>query len=190
VRGPSGSGKSTLLALLSGELLPLEGDVRAHGRSLTAMTEGERRAYRGDALRAGVPDLRARRRRSMSSRTSFSRFRLHDALALDASAGARARARSSRASGLGGKRAPRDRPALARRAPARRDRARAGDAADARPRRRTDRETCDPALKREIAALLVEECAFGRRAALVVATHDESILCARSTGVLAIGGAP
>ena len=44
----------------------------------------------------------------------------------------------------------------------------------------------DPALKREIAALLTEE-ARAADAALVVATHDESILGAFG-GVLALGG--
>ena len=44
----------------------------------------------------------------------------------------------------------------------------------------------DPALKREIAALLIEQ-SRAANAALVVATHDESILDSFD-GVLAIGG--
>jgi putative ABC transport system ATP-binding protein len=44
--GPSGSGKSTLLAILSGLLLPTQGQVLAMGQDLWAMSEDQRRAFR------------------------------------------------------------------------------------------------------------------------------------------------
>jgi putative ABC transport system ATP-binding protein len=46
VFGPSGSGKSTMLHLAAGLDRPSAGEVRAFGRSLTAMTEAELAAYR------------------------------------------------------------------------------------------------------------------------------------------------
>jgi putative ABC transport system ATP-binding protein len=46
VFGPSGSGKSTLLHLAAGLDRPSAGEVRAFGRSLTALSEHELAAYR------------------------------------------------------------------------------------------------------------------------------------------------
>ena len=46
--GRSGSGKSTLLHLAAGIDLPTSGEVRAFGRDLAAMSEGERTQFRRD----------------------------------------------------------------------------------------------------------------------------------------------
>jgi len=48
--GPSGSGKSTLLNLLSGILLPAQGDIYIHKEKITGKTEAARRAFRLDKI--------------------------------------------------------------------------------------------------------------------------------------------
>jgi len=48
ILGPSGSGKSTLLLCLAGILLPDEGEIRYHGRSLGALTDAKRTTLRRD----------------------------------------------------------------------------------------------------------------------------------------------
>jgi putative ABC transport system ATP-binding protein len=48
--GPSGSGKSTLLALAAALDAPSAGEVRAFGRSLTRLDEGELAGYRASEL--------------------------------------------------------------------------------------------------------------------------------------------
>ena len=50
VFGPSGSGKSTMLHLAAGLDRPSAGEVRAFGRSLTALTEHELAAYRAQQV--------------------------------------------------------------------------------------------------------------------------------------------
>lgn len=48
--GPSGSGKSTLLEILSGVLVPREGEIRVSGRSLGTLSPAERDRFRGTHL--------------------------------------------------------------------------------------------------------------------------------------------
>ncbi len=48
--GPSGVGKTTLLMILSGLVAPQEGEVWVGGAPLHAMSEGERRAWRGRSV--------------------------------------------------------------------------------------------------------------------------------------------
>jgi lipoprotein-releasing system ATP-binding protein len=48
--GASGSGKTTLLQILGGLDLPSRGEVRIHGRSLTALGDGERGRVRNAAM--------------------------------------------------------------------------------------------------------------------------------------------
>lgn len=50
VVGPSGAGKSTLLSVLAGADLPTAGSVRVAGWDLTALTRGQRLAYRRDVV--------------------------------------------------------------------------------------------------------------------------------------------
>jgi len=183
VRGASGSGKSTLLALLSGELLPLEGEVRAGGRSLSAMGEAARRACRARSVGQVFQTFEL-----VASLDAIENvllpFRLHAALSLDDSARARAQELLARV-GLGGK----TRRAIDRLSHGERQRVAIARALVTRPKLvLADEPTgnLDPALKREVAALLVDE-ARAADAALVVATHDESILGLFGE-VLAVGG--
>jgi len=182
VRGPSGSGKSTLLALLSGELLPLEGDVRVEGRSLSAMGDAARRACRARLVGQVFQTFEL-----VASLDVFENvllpFRLHAALSLDVAARARARELLVRV-GLGDKM----RRSIDRLSHGERQRVAIARALVTRPILvLADEPTgnLDPALKREVAALLIEE-ARAAGAALVVATHDESILGSFGA-VLAIG---
>ena len=48
--GPSGSGKSTLLYLMGALDRPTSGSIRVEGQDLTAMSEGEKNAYRRDKI--------------------------------------------------------------------------------------------------------------------------------------------
>jgi len=184
VRGPSGSGKSTLLALLSGELLPFEGEVRAQGRSLSAMREAERRAYRATCVGQVFQTFEL-----VASLDVFENvllpFRLHGALLLDDAARARAGELLARV-GLGDKMQR----TIDRLSHGERQRVAIARALVTQPMLvLADEPTgnLDPALKRAIAELLVLE-ARAANAALVVATHDESILGIFG-GVLEIGDA-
>lgn len=183
VRGPSGSGKSTLLALLAGELLPAIGEVRIEGRSLSTMGDAERRAYR--ATRVGQVFQTFELVASLDVvENVLLPFRLHPSLALDDSARGRARELLARV-GL----ADKSRRSIDRLSHGERQRVAIARALVTRPTLvLADEPTgnLDPALKREVAALLVEE-ARAADAALVVATHDESILGSFG-GVLSIGG--
>jgi hypothetical protein len=136
VRGPSGSGKSTLLALLSGELAPAEGSVRVHfdgaTHDLGALPEAARRAYR--ARRCGQVFQTFELVASLDALENvLLPFRLHGALQLDGAA--RAGAGAVRARGACGQGASPDPPPVARRTPARGDRARARHASVDRARR-------------------------------------------------------
>ena len=198
VRGPSGSGKSTFLALLSGELLPAEGSVRVAldggaetGRTqqgktheLGALSDGARRAYRARHVGQVFQTFEL-----VASLDLFENvllpFRLHPALVLDGAARARAAELVARV-GLRGK----ERRTIDRLSHGERQRVAIARALVTRPSIvLADEPTgnLDPALKREIAALLLEEVRAAG-AALVVATHDESILGGFDR-VLAIGGA-
>jgi len=198
VRGPSGSGKSTFLALLSGELMPAEGSVRValdggaetgrtqKGKSheLGALSDGARRAYRARHVGQVFQTFEL-----VASLDLFENvllpFRLHSTLALDAAARARAAELVTRV-GLGGK----ERRTIDRLSHGERQRVAIARALVTRPSIvLADEPTgnLDPALKKEIAALLLEEVRAAG-AALVVATHDESILGGFDR-VLAIGGA-
>lgn len=197
VRGPSGSGKSTFLALLSGELLPAEGAVRVAldgkqkgnaqtGKSheLGALSDGARRAYRARHVGQVFQTFEL-----VASLDLFENvllpFRLHSTLALDSAARARAAELVTRV-GLGGK----ERRTIDRLSHGERQRVAIARALVTRPSIvLADEPTgnLDPALKKEIAALLLEEVRAAG-AALVVATHDESILGGFDR-VLAIGGA-
>jgi putative ABC transport system ATP-binding protein len=182
VRGPSGSGKSTLLGLLSGELLPLEGEVRTGGRPLSAMGDAARRAYRATRVGQVFQTFELVASLDVLENTLLP-FRLHPALVLDDAARARARELLARV-GLGDKTTR----AIDRLSHGERQRVAIARALVTRPSLvLADEPTgnLDPALKREIAALLLEE-AKGAGAALVVATHDESILGGFDR-VLAIG---
>jgi putative ABC transport system ATP-binding protein len=183
VRGPSGSGKSTLLGLLSGELPPLEGEVRASGRSLSAMSDAERRGHRATSVGQVFQTFELVASLDVLANVLLP-FRLHAALSLDDAARARARELLARV-GLGDKM----RRSIDRLSHGERQRVGIARALVTRPALvLADEPTgnLDPALKREIAALLIEE-ARAADAALVVATHDESIL-GSFDGVLAIGG--
>jgi ABC-type lipoprotein export system ATPase subunit len=183
VRGPSGSGKSTLLALLSGELLPFEGEVRVRGRSLSSMSDAERRAYRATCVGQVFQTFELVASLDVLENVLLP-FRLHGALSLDDDARVRARELLGRV-GL----ADKSRRPIDRLSHGERQRVAIARALVTRPSLvLADEPTgnLDPALKREIAALLIDE-ARAADAALVVATHDESILGSFG-GVLAIGG--
>ena len=188
VRGPSGSGKSTLLALLSGELAPAEGSVRVHfdgaTHDLGTLPEAARRAYR--ARRCGQVFQTFELVASLDALENvLLPFRLHGALQLDGAARARAQALFARV-GLTGK----ERRQIHRLSHGERQRVAIARALVTQPSViLADEPTgnLDPRLKGEIAELLRAE-AHAAGAALVVATHDESIL-ARFDFVLAIGGA-
>ena len=183
VRGPSGSGKSTLLALLSGELLPFEGEVRVRGRSLSSMSDAERRAYRATCVGQVFQTFELVASLDVLENVLLP-FRLHGALSLDDAARVRARELLGRV-GL----ADKSRRPIDRLSHGERQRVAIARALVTRPSLvLADEPTgnLDPALKREIAALLIDE-ARAADAALVVATHDESILGSFGA-VLAIGG--
>ncbi len=183
VRGPSGSGKSTLLALLSGELLPASGRVFAAGSEITAASESARRAYR--ATRCGQVFQTFELVASLDVLANvLLPFRLHGSLTLDAAATAHARELLARV-GL----ADKQHRAIHALSHGERQRVAIARALVTRPRIvLADEPTgnLDPALKRAIAELLLHE-ARTAGAALVVATHDESIL-PLFDGMLAIGG--
>jgi len=183
VRGPSGSGKSTLLALLSGELLPFEGEVRTQGRSLSSMSDAERRVYRATCVGQVFQTFELVASLDVLENVLLP-FRLHGALSLDDAARVRARELLSRV-GL----ADKSRRSIDQLSHGERQRVAIARALVTRPSLvLADEPTgnLDPALKRDIAALLIDE-ARAADAALVVATHDESIL-GSFDGVLAIGG--
>jgi putative ABC transport system ATP-binding protein len=195
VRGPSGSGKSTLLALLSGELLPAEGAVRVAVRggieasntisdTISALSPAARRAYRARFVGQVFQTFELVASLDVLENVLLP-FRLHPALTLDASARARAAELLTRV-GLGAK----QRRTIDTLSHGERQRVAIARALVTRPKLiLADEPTgnLDPALKQEIAALLVDE-ARAAGAALVVATHDESIV-PRFTRAIAIGGA-
>jgi putative ABC transport system ATP-binding protein len=191
VRGPSGSGKSTLLALLSGELLPAEGAVRVAVRgpietadTISALSPAARRAYRARFVGQVFQTFELVASLDVLENVLLP-FRLHATLMLDATARARAAELLTRV-GLGAK----QRRTIDTLSHGERQRVAIARALVTRPKLiLADEPTgnLDPALKQEIAALLVDEaCEAG--AALVVATHDESIV-PRFTRAIAIGGA-
>ncbi|MFM2165595.1 MAG: Lipoprotein-releasing system ATP-binding protein LolD [Planctomycetota bacterium] len=183
VRGPSGCGKSTLLALLSGELVPDEGEVRVLGRALGA-DEAERRRTRGSSIGQVFQTFELVASLDVLENVLLP-LRLHDHLALDAAARTRAREFLARV-GLAGKEAR----AIDRLSHGERQRVAIARALVTEPPVvLADEPTgnLDPRMKRAIAELLVAECAHAR-AALVVATHDESILPLLG-GALELGGA-
>jgi putative ABC transport system ATP-binding protein len=191
VRGPSGSGKSTLLALLSGELLPAEGAVRVAVRgpietadTISALSPAARRAYRARFVGQVFQTFELVASLDVLENVLLP-FRLHAALTLDATARARAAELLTRV-GLGAK----QRRTIDTLSHGERQRVAIARALVTRPKLiLADEPTgnLDPALKQEIAALLVDE-AREAGAALVVATHDESIV-PRFTRAIAIGGA-
>jgi putative ABC transport system ATP-binding protein len=195
VRGPSGSGKSTLLALLSGELLPAEGAVRVAVRgpietadtncdTISALSPAARRAYRARFVGQVFQSFELVASLDVLENVLLP-FRLHAALTLDATARARAAELLTRV-GLGAK----QRRTIDTLSHGERQRVAIARALVTRPKLiLADEPTgnLDPALKQEIAALLVDE-ARAAGAALVVATHDESIV-PRFTRAIAIGGA-
>ena len=195
VRGPSGSGKSTLLALLSGELLPAEGAVRVAVRgpietadtnsdTISALSPAARRAYRARFVGQVFQTFELVASLDVLENVLLP-FRLHAALTLDATARARAAELLTRV-GLGAK----QRRTIDTLSHGERQRVAIARALVTRPKLiLADEPTgnLDPALKQEIAALLVDE-ARAAGAALVVATHDESIV-PRFTRAIAIGGA-
>jgi putative ABC transport system ATP-binding protein len=191
VRGPSGSGKSTLLALLSGELLPAEGAVRVAVRgpietadTISALSPAARRAYRARFVGQVFQTFELVASLDVLENVLLP-FRLHSTLTLDATARARAAELLTRV-GLGAK----QRRTIDTLSHGERQRVAIARALVTRPKLiLADEPTgnLDPALKQEIAALLVDE-ARAAGAALVVATHDESIV-PRFTRAIAIGGA-
>lgn len=172
VRGPSGCGKSTLLALLSGELVPDTGEVRILGRALPSSDDAMRRRMRGVSIGQVFQTFELVASLSVLQNVLLP-LRLHDHLVLDDAATTRARSLLGRV-GLAGKESrsidhlshgERQRVAIAR------------ALVTEPPVVLADEPTgnLDPRMKRAIAELLIAECAHAR-AALVVATHDESIL--------------
>jgi len=172
IRGPSGCGKSTLLALLAGELVPSEGDIRFEGRSLSAADDRTRRAHRATRCGQVFQTFELVASLDVLANTLLP-LRLHPALTLDAAAIARARELLARV-GLSDK----HHRSIDRLSHGERQRVAIARALIARPALiLADEPTgnLDPARKREIAALLRDEAAAAG-AALVIATHDESIL--------------
>ncbi len=172
VRGVSGSGKSTLLSLLSGELIPSEGEVKFEGVSISSRSPAQRRAFR--IQHAGLVFQEFGLIASLSVvENVLLPFRLHDALTLDGDARDRAHTMLG-AVGLHGK---------SSRFPTQLSHGERQRAAIARALVTgarliiADEPTgnLDPALKHDIAALL-RDVAKSANAALIVATHDESII--------------
>ncbi len=184
VRGPSGCGKSTLLALLSGELVPAEGEVRVLGRPFSA-DEADRRRVRGTAIGQVFQTFELVASLDVVENVLLP-LRLHDHLKLDAAARTRARELIARV-GLEGKESR----SIDRLSHGERQRVAIARALITEPPVvLADEPTgnLDPRMKRAIAELLVSACAHAR-AALVVATHDESILPLLGSS-LEIGGRP
>jgi ABC-type lipoprotein export system ATPase subunit len=174
VRGPSGCGKSTLLGLLAAELTPDDGEVRFEGRPVSRARDGERRAYRATRVGQVFQTFELVASLDVLGNTLLP-FRLHRALHLDRVARDRARTLLERV-GL----ADRIHRPIHRLSHGERQRVAIARALVTRPALiLADEPTgnLDPARKREIATLLRDEAAAAG-AALVVATHDESILAA------------
>ncbi|MFM7052808.1 MAG: ABC transporter ATP-binding protein [Planctomycetota bacterium] len=172
VRGPSGCGKSTLLALLSGELMPAEGSVTALGRPHAARSERERRAFRGAEVGQVFQTFELVESLGVLQNILLP-FRLHGRRGVDHERTERARALLARV-GLTGF----DRRAIATLSHGERQRVAIARALVTGPALiLADEPTgnLDPAMKRGIAELLLSE-ARAANAALVVATHDESIM--------------
>lgn len=172
VRGPSGSGKSTLLALLSGELVPTQGTVSILGQATSHRDETARRQIRGERIGQVFQTFEL-----VASLDTLQNvllpLRLHGARSIDAVHLSRARA-------------------LLERVGLQRFESRAMHALSHGERQRVaiaralllqpavvlaDEPTgnLDPRLKKSVTQLLLAECARSG-AALIVATHDESIL--------------
>jgi ABC-type lipoprotein export system ATPase subunit len=183
VRGPSGCGKSTLLALLSGELVPSEGSVRVLGVPMPSDEAGRRRV-RGARIGQVFQTFELVASLGVLQNVLLP-LRLQDELPLDDARIARARALLARV-GLSDKEAR----AIHRLSHGERQRVAIARALVTEPAVvLADEPTgnLDPRLKRAIAELLLAECAQAG-AALVVATHDESILPLFG-GVIELGGA-
>jgi ABC-type lipoprotein export system ATPase subunit len=183
VRGPSGCGKSTLLALLSGELVPSEGSVRVLGAPMPSDEAGRRRV-RGARIGQVFQTFELVASLGVLQNVLLP-LRLQDELPLDDARIARARALLARV-GLADKEAR----AIHRLSHGERQRVAIARALVTEPAVvLADEPTgnLDPRLKRAIAELLLAECAQAG-AALVVATHDESILPLFG-GVIELGGA-
>jgi len=172
VRGPSGSGKSTLLALLSGELVPAEGEVRHAGTSLSSMGDGARRELRNGSVGQVFQTFELVASLDVLQNVLLP-FRLTDRARIDAARTARARELLARV-GLAGK----ERRAIDTLSHGERQRVAIARALVTGPSLiLADEPTgnLDPTLKRAVAELLLAE-SRAANAALVVATHDESIM--------------
>jgi len=183
VRGPSGCGKSTLLALLSGEMVPSEGSVRVLGVPMPSDEAGRRRV-RGARIGQVFQTFELVASLGVLQNVLLP-LRLQDELPLDDARIARARALLARV-GL----ADKETRAIHRLSHGERQRVAIARALVTEPAVvLADEPTgnLDPRLKRAIAELLLAECAQAG-AALVVATHDESILPLFG-GVIELGGA-
>jgi putative ABC transport system ATP-binding protein len=185
--------------LLSGELIPAEGAVRVAVRgpietadtnsdtnsdTISALSPAARRAYRARFVGQVFQTFELVASLDVLENVLLP-FRLHAALTLDATARARAAELLTRVE-LGAK----QRRTIDTLSHGERQRVAIARALVTRPKLiLADEPTgnLDPALKQEIAALLVDE-AREAGAALVVATHDESIV-PRFTRAIAIGGA-
>ena len=184
IRGPSGCGKSTLLALLSGELVATQGEVRVLGRPF-GPDEADRRRVRGTAIGQVFQTFELVASLSVVENVLLP-LRLQNHLALDPAARARAGELLARV-GLEGKESR----SIDRLSHGERQRVAIARALITEPPVvLADEPTgnLDPRMKRAIAELLVSACAHAR-AALVVATHDESILPLLGSS-LEIGGRP
>jgi len=98
--GPSGCGKSTLLSLISGERVPVSGEVRFDRLNISTASERERRAFRVTTVGLIFQEFRLIESLSVLENIVLP-CRLHPALPLDASARRRAGELAERL-GIGG----------------------------------------------------------------------------------------
>jgi putative ABC transport system ATP-binding protein len=90
VRGPSGSGKSTLLSLISGSLRPQSGTIAVNGRTVSAMTDAQTRAFRINEIGFIFQDFALIEYLDVVENILLP-YRINPALKLDAAVRARAR---------------------------------------------------------------------------------------------------
>ena len=172
IRGVRGSGKSTLLGLLSGERIPDSGTVAFNGINLSTQSSAQRRDFRIRNTGLVFQEFGLVESLSVVENVLLP-FRLHASRALDSDARDRAHTLLG-AVGLHAKSA---------RLPAQLSHGERQRVAIARALVTgaqlilADEPTgnLDPALKHEIATLL-RDIAKSANAALIVATHDESII--------------